>query len=90
MYASSAQEDTGHRTGHLQPFGSGPNLEMPDVSTFPHVQTFFSEFVRKSKPLKMSGVMADSFPVKEWSDDYFLSLTMPKDNKVCPLLLILF
>lgn len=69
--------------GHLQPFGeSGSRLEIEVRTEFPGPADFFINFVERSKPLKLSGVVRDSRAVRQWTDDYLLSLELPQDSFV--------
>ena len=72
-----------HRKGHMGPFGeSGPSLEIEVKTEFPEPAEFLADFVEQSKPLKLSGVARESRAVRQWTDNYLLSLEVPENSFV--------
>ena len=77
------KEEESHLTGNLRPFGeSGPRMEIEVRTEFPEPMDFYVNFVEKSKPVKLSGVARDSRAVRQWTDEYLLSLDVPQDSIV--------
>ncbi|XP_070188072.1 jmjC domain-containing protein E-like [Littorina saxatilis] len=69
--------------GHLRPFGeSGSRAEIEVRSDFPEPYDFIVNYVQKSKPVKLSGVVSDARATRMWTDDYLLSLDLPDDSLV--------
>ena len=70
------------RSGHKKPFGTGKSAQVVKFQGFPDVLQFFKNFVSSSIPLLMKGGIAQSVAVRQWTDDYLLSLDIPKDLDV--------
>ncbi|KAK7108102.1 hypothetical protein V1264_015897 [Littorina saxatilis] len=84
--ASQKEEKNGDPTilkGHLQPFGeSGQRREIEVRNDFPEPYDFLKNYLKKSKPVKLPGVMRDSRAVRLWTDAYLMSLDVPADTVV--------
>lgn len=70
--------------GHLEKLGSSTDhsANIKTIDYFPDRETFFKDYIFKSEPVKFHGVVKQSYASKAWSDEYFLSLTVPHDNLV--------
>lgn len=80
IYQAGSQ--TTNRPGHLKPFGTGKTTVVDRMFGFPSVDIFFRDYVKRSKPLHMQGSIGQSFAVRQWTDEYFLSVDVPNSLKV--------
>ena len=71
--------------GHLNRFGEGrPNHPVDSVENWPSsIPDFFERYVKRSRPLKMTGAAKLSPAFHKWTDEYFISLDYePKEYQV--------
>lgn len=82
-YSDDILSSLGNFPGHMKPFGSKKtNKYVETINGFPDSMTFFTNYVYKSKPVKMAGAAKISEAFNLWNDDYFLALDVPADNLV--------
>ena len=74
-------QDLLNHPGHLKPYGShGEVRHLDEIDHFPSTSEFFENYVSSSTALIMRGVVKDSKAYKEWTDEYFLRLSIPQDD----------
>ena len=76
-------QDLANHPGHLKRYGSqGPLKEVEETGSFPKASKFFEKYVATNTPVIFKGAVKDSKPYREWTDEYFLALSIPEDDRV--------
>ena len=59
--------------GHMLPIGSHRPMEghIKRLSEIPDPITFYEEYVLPKQPVVMEGALRDTFPINNWTDEYF-------------------
>ena len=81
-YCGEIQDLTLH-PGHLKRYASHGEMKMIDeISEFPTPSDFFLDYVSKSYAVVMRGVVKDTKPFKDWTDEYILNMSIPADDRI--------
>ncbi|XP_074657729.1 tRNA wybutosine-synthesizing protein 5-like [Tubulanus polymorphus] len=77
--SSSSDDDS----GHMKPFGCcGKKMKMDEIDGWPKSSVLVDNYAKKNIPLVMRNAAKVSPAYDLWTDEYFLSMNIPKEAKV--------
>ena len=70
IFASEEESDV--LPGHLKPLGEHRPMDgkVESLTHLPSPLEFYSRYVEASKPVIIRGILNETFPLKEWTDEY--------------------